>query len=680
MKTEKKKQQNRSFKKVAKLIAATAGVTPLALAVPALSEAQSVAAGPVVKKHIKDVIAKQESAGKIRAGGNITVELNDIFEEAEHLTYTVVIQNTSVADVTLRSSLLLDLRFKKPGTTMVNVSAKKPNESIAVHERFQLTVGANAELDLNGDGAGIDDVVKFFKAHPDDLHSIDDYRNVLGAAVESTIAEPNRTPVSKGTVSNINVGVGSQTVLYMHDYFSDEDGDALTYTLQPLPVAAAVGAALDSGSGLLTITGLYASAQPLLLTVEASDGQPGHSPVTQLFSVVPVSKANNAPLANNGTLSAVEDVTAAGTLSAADTDGDNLTYVMVSQGAKGSVTITDEKTGAYTYTPHPNAFGTDSFTFLVNDGDANSEPATVNVTITGVDDDPVLNPDYHVGLNNRGNINLGALQKAQIDLAQLFSDPDGDPLLFSTSFTNKNDLSGSLSPSGVLTLQAGFPSGAQPKSIELKASDDGGATWVAYNITATVLESRTYIPDQYIPVDPLMSYTISLSDYFDLTGNGKWSFSVVNKEGNGYASASVSGSTLTIKGLETGISTLIVTLDDGHDGKISDEFKIIVGLTVNNIGTQYMTSYDGIYTGMVYLNEIFPTATQFRVKDIGATALTTDPTMLDENEAPNWFTSPYLSLTSEMEVNTTVTVEAKNELGEIAEYTFQVQVKNAPNL
>ncbi|TAL08091.1 MAG: hypothetical protein EPO00_07750, partial [Chloroflexota bacterium] len=43
-----------------------------------------------------------------------------------------------------------------------------------------------------------------------------------------------------------------------------------------------------------------------------------------------------------------------------------------------------------TYTPNPNTNGLDSFTFTVNDGVDTSSPATFDVTVTAVNDAPVL--------------------------------------------------------------------------------------------------------------------------------------------------------------------------------------------------------------------------------------------------------------------------------------------------
>src|SRR5262249_3074236 len=96
-----------------------------------------------------------------------------------------------------------------------------------------------------------------------------------------------------------------------------------------------------------------------------------------------------APTAIPGALSATEDTQASGKLSGSDPQGLPLTYSVASQGGKGTVTITDASTGAFTYTPNANANGPDSFTFQVSDGAFTSAAAAVTVSIAAVNDAPV---------------------------------------------------------------------------------------------------------------------------------------------------------------------------------------------------------------------------------------------------------------------------------------------------
>src|SRR6185436_16038450 len=89
------------------------------------------------------------------------------------------------------------------------------------------------------------------------------------------------------------------------------------------------------------------------------------------------------------TLTTLEDTPGSGTLVANDIDGDTLTYSIVANGAKGTATVTNATSGAFTYTPAANATGVDSFTFKARDASVDSNVATVTVTITAVNDAPV---------------------------------------------------------------------------------------------------------------------------------------------------------------------------------------------------------------------------------------------------------------------------------------------------
>jgi Leucine-rich repeat (LRR) protein len=109
--------------------------------------------------------------------------------------------------------------------------------------------------------------------------------------------------------------------------------------------------------------------------------------------------SNTPPVALNSKLFITEGETGTGTLKAEDADDDPLTYYILTEPEYGSLTLTDPETGAYEYVPGsgyipegaidpcwwPGACedttGTDIFTFKVNDGEADSEPAAVKITV-----------------------------------------------------------------------------------------------------------------------------------------------------------------------------------------------------------------------------------------------------------------------------------------------------------
>src|SRR5207247_1834089 len=69
-----------------------------------------------------------------------------------------------------------------------------------------------------------------------------------------------------------------------------------------------------------------------------------------------------------------------------DLDGDALTAIVVSLPTHGSLTLSTN--GSFIYTPAPNYNGPDSFTYKANDGQADSAPATVNITVLPINDPP----------------------------------------------------------------------------------------------------------------------------------------------------------------------------------------------------------------------------------------------------------------------------------------------------
>src|SRR6185437_3614127 len=113
---------------------------------------------------------------------------------------------------------------------------------------------------------------------------------------------------------------------------------------------------------------------------------------------VTINNINDAPDAVDDSATVDEDTSNnAINVLANDSDADNLiapfnaglTVIAVTQGTHGSVTFTP--TGV-SYTPAPNYFGTDSFTYTISDNgtaDAgHTDTATVNVTINNVNDTP----------------------------------------------------------------------------------------------------------------------------------------------------------------------------------------------------------------------------------------------------------------------------------------------------
>ncbi|CAN5787704.1 hypothetical protein BH23CHL8_BH23CHL8_24570 [soil metagenome] len=105
---------------------------------------------------------------------------------------------------------------------------------------------------------------------------------------------------------------------------------------------------------------------------------------------------NVAPTCASVSLSTNEDTTGSTAPSCTDADGDTLTYAIVSQAAYGTASVVS---GQLQYVPNANFFGSDSFTYRANDGDVNSNTATVTVTVNAVNDAPSFTKGANVTVN-----------------------------------------------------------------------------------------------------------------------------------------------------------------------------------------------------------------------------------------------------------------------------------------
>jgi hypothetical protein len=171
--------------------------------------------------------------------------------------------------------------------------------------------------------------------------------------------------------------------------------------------------------------------------------------------------ANTAPVAQDQSVTIDEDTVASITLVGTDADGDALTYQIVSEPGYGMLTGTPP---SMTYEPDGDYDGEDSFTFRVNDGTADSNVATVAITVTPVNDAPVAKD---------GSAAVVAGRSADIILSAY--DVDGDALSFAVASPPAN---------GVIT-------GDDGDNLVSYTPDDGYAGTDTFTFTASdgVLES-----------------------------------------------------------------------------------------------------------------------------------------------------------------------------------------------
>ena len=147
---------------------------------------------------------------------------------------------------------------------------------------------------------------------------------------------------------------------------------------------ARIGLSPSANSYYLTFMPGFKDAGNYTITVTASDNL--GATATERMSLV-VTDTNQPPIAAPQSVTLDEDAMLDIKLAGVDLDDNPLTFKVVSQPASGALTGTSPN---LTYKPNLNFNGADRFTFVANDGTADSPPATVAITIRPVNDPPVL--------------------------------------------------------------------------------------------------------------------------------------------------------------------------------------------------------------------------------------------------------------------------------------------------
>jgi hypothetical protein len=96
------------------------------------------------------------------------------------------------------------------------------------------------------------------------------------------------------------------------------------------------------------------------------------------------SSANSPPVANNQAVTTNKNTAKSITLTASDPNSDPLSYSVVTQPSHGTLTGTAPNLN---YNPDTGYVGSDSFTFKANDGNVDSNTATVSITINDPNND-----------------------------------------------------------------------------------------------------------------------------------------------------------------------------------------------------------------------------------------------------------------------------------------------------
>ncbi len=226
------------------------------------------------------------------------------------------------------------------------------------------------------------------------------------ATISITVTAVNDIPVA----DDQNLSTPEETPLDITLTGFDVEGDLLTFILLNTLTEPAHGTLSGTGASLVYTPDLDFVGMDSF-TFKVNDGSLDSAVATISITVT---TANDAPVANDQTLSTPEDTLLNITLTGVDIDGDLLAYILLNtltEPAHGTLTGTGAN---LQYVPDANYVGTDSFTFKVNDGTVDSNFATISITVTAVNDAPVANGDAFILL--QGTAHDGTLIVSDVDL------------------------------------------------------------------------------------------------------------------------------------------------------------------------------------------------------------------------------------------------------------------------
>jgi hypothetical protein len=409
--------------------------------------------------------------------------------------------------------------------------------------------------------------------------------------------------IPKAKAQSVTASINTPTEITLTGNDVDSGPSNLTFSVATQPTNGTVVVAGDVAT--YTPTNGYLGADSF--TFLASDGDINSEPATVSISVI-----NVVPVADDQSVSTLPATALDITLSCTDPDGpSNLTYTVLSMPINGTL-VTNGALPAMIYTPTGGFEGVDSFTFLVNDGLTNSEPATISITVVNLL--PIADAQ-----------SLSTAYGTPLEITLTGSDTDGP--------TNLTYALASLPVYGTLTTNGALPDLIYTPGIGYIGEDsftftvnDGmsnsapATVSITVNNTAPVADSKTVLAQTDTAVSILLSGTDPDAGPSNLT------YSVASQPVNGFLSGTAPNLIYTPTNGYEGADSFTYIVNDGEDDSAAATVSISVaangwslsfadlntGLTNNTLTLNGSTSdltVAGVATNNNYLYSVSYTGT-----------------------------------------------------------------------
>lgn len=450
-----------------------------------------------------------------------------------------------------------------------------------------------------------------------DVHGTDSFTyKVNDGELDSNISTVSVTinPVNDAPIANdVTASTTSRTENMRQSVditlsVTDADGDDLTISIVS-----------DVSNGTTSLSGSTVTYTPTAnydgtdtFTYKANDGTVDSNIAT---GTITITDTNQAPIANDMSLSLDREGSIDFTLDASDQDGDSLSKTIVSQPDNG--TLVPGAGLNYTYTPDSGYFGTDSFTYKVNDGNSDSDVKTVSFDIDQVVKNLRNNSSFYVTVEKspQGD-NLLLIQKE-------------NNLSFLVNFDNNLDV---VSTTQFNTNQYFIPGGnSSPQSIDFKKHNNGFISFSNKKITTFDLQMNL-LSSIELTLDNMSGRSVEMVENGNILLGGYQS----NDEGF-LIKINSSGDTiwtktydlvsnqqdriLGIKQLSDGNYFFVIGSSTGKYVKIDQDGEIIWAVNPSDSGTQIPTKIIE-HNQLIY---IFNDSRQFAILDLNGNLLSSIP-------------------------------------------------------
>ena len=549
----------------------------------------------------------------VRVGDAATVDAAQYFADPdrEPLTYAASLSDAEVAGVSVAGSLVT-VTAEAKGSATVTITARDPAGLTAtqsfrftVPNRLPLAVGtlepqtvevgqmatldvADAFSDPDGDALTYTAVssmpvvartsvsgsaVTITAAGPGTaivtITASDDERATATQQVSVTVPQPNRPPRRAGSIPAQTVEVGQRATMNASQYFSDPDGDSLTYAAS----SSNGGVAGASVSGpAVTITAV--SPGSATITVTATDA--GDLAAQQSFVVTVPTRSNRAPQAVGTipdlTVSQGETTTLNVSSHFSDPDGDSLTY----SAATSNSGVTSASVSGADLTLAAAAAGTATITVTGTDAGGLAAQQSFALTVST--------------RSNRAPQAVGTIpdlipleDTAHIELFKYFDDPDGDVLTYLVESSESTVAFGYVTASDATVAAAG----GGIATLTVAARDPGGLS-ARHKFRVAVGDEApdrsSTIPDLTLAVGDTASLDAS-AFFYDRDGD-ELTYSARIRRGTA-ASVLALGSTVAVRAVSSGSATMVVEASDG-----THTYSQWVDVTVTAIAPPGSARYD----------------------------------------------------------------------------------------